>query len=80
MTRHEKNEKGIMGAAISIVLGIFLVLHFVFPGATLWPIALISLVAASMFASHYGRSCKAREGAVRIAAANRNPAVWNMGG
>jgi len=67
MARHEKNERGFMGAAIVIVLGIFLALHFLFPAATLWPYALISLVLATMFASHQGRARRAvSESAGRI--------------
>ena len=52
MRQHSNLQRGGMGIAILAVLGVFLALHLIFPGVTLWPAALISLVVVTMIVSH----------------------------
>jgi uncharacterized protein YqgC (DUF456 family) len=56
MKRHSNSKRGNMGAAILAILGIFLALHLIFPGFTLWPFALISLAVVTMIVSHARRN------------------------
>jgi len=58
MSRHSKNERGLMGAVIASVLAVFLVLHLIFPAVTLWPAGVVTLIVAAMIASHLGRSSR----------------------
>jgi hypothetical protein len=51
-----------MGIAILGVLAVFFALHLALPGVTLWPAALVSLVAVTMMVGHIqgGRRCSKR--------------------
>jgi len=56
MRHHRNNNRGLMAAVIIGVLGVFWAIHLALPEVTLWPAALVSTIAASMVASHAGRS------------------------
>ena len=56
MRQHNDLQRGGMGAAILAVLGVFLALHLIFPGVTLWPAVLISLAVVTMIVSHATRN------------------------
>jgi len=52
MKRYTREQRGIMGVAILAVLGVFLAIHLAAPGVSLWPALLVTLVMATMIASH----------------------------
>ena len=64
MKQHEKSNRGIMGITVLAVAAIFFALHLALPSVTLWPFALVSLVIATMLASHHHSG---RHGSRRLA-------------
>jgi len=56
MRRHERKDRGIMGAVILAVLGVFFAIHLMVPEVTIWPALLVVLAISTMLASHAQRN------------------------
>lgn len=56
MNRHNKTDRGKMGAVIAAILVSFFAIHLALPEITLWPFLIASLVVIPMLVRHFGGS------------------------